>query len=121
MNNWNNANFNNSFNSPTYGAWDRPSGNILYTPSLEDALSRCNIRNTENVFFHQDKFVFYRIKVDIDGRKYWQEFSYDVPKPAEDTLPVTKADLTDVVERIKRIEDYVFQDVEVIPNEQSNG
>lgn len=102
MNNWN--------NQYSYNSWDRPSTNIQYTPSLEDALSRCNTRNTENVFFHQDRAVFYRIKVDQDGRKYWQEFAYDVPKPAEDTLPVMKADLTEIVERIKRIEDYVFQD-----------
>jgi hypothetical protein len=106
MNNWNNQ----------YG-WNIPTSNIQYCTGLEEALSRCNTRNTENVFFHQDKLVFYRIKVDEYGKKYWQEFEYNVPKPAETEIPATRADLTDIVERIRRIEEYVFQDVEVTKNE----
>lgn len=112
MNSWN--------NQYGYNNWDRPSTNIQYVTSLEEALSRSNIRGSENVYFHQDQQVFYRIRVDTDGRKYWQEFAYSTPKPSEDTTPVVKSDLTDIVERLQRIENYVFQPVEV-SNEQSNG
>ena len=104
MNSWNNSNFNTPYGTaPSYGSpWERPMTNIEYVTSLEEALSRTNQRNVEKVYFHQDAPIFYRIKVDSDGKKYWQEFTYDTPKPAEDTLPATKADLTDIVERIKR-------------------
>ena len=112
MNNWN--------NQYSYNNWDRPSTNIQYVTSLEEALSRSNMRGSENVYFHQDQQVFYRIRVDADGRKYWQEFAYSTPKPSEDNTPVVKSDLTDIVERLQRIENYVFQPVEV-SNEQSNG
>lgn len=112
MNNWN--------NQYGYNNWDRPSTNIQYVTSLEEALSRSYTRGSENVYFHQDQQVFYRIRVDADGRKYWQEFTYSTPKPSEDTIPVVKSDLTDIVERLQRIENYVFQPVEV-SNEQSNG
>lgn len=110
------------WNNPySYNSWDNPSSNIRYCTSLEEALSHCNIRNTENVFFHQDLPIFYRIKVDFDGKKYWQELEYGAPKVNESATPVVKADLTEIVERIQRIENYVFQDVGVVPNEQSNG
>ena len=112
MNNWN--------NQYSYNNWDRHSTNIQYVTSLEEALSRSYTRGSENVYFHQDQQVFYRIRVDADGRKYWQEFAYNAPKSSEDATPVVKADLTDIVERLQRIENYVFQPVEV-PNEQSNG
>ena len=118
MNTWNNANFNNSFNSSPYGAWDRPSGNIQYTPSLEDALSRCNIRNTENVIFHQDQQIFYRIKVDQDGRKYWQGFQYG-PIAQIDNTPVVRQDLIRLEDRLKAIENTLFNGGS--NDEQSNG
>lgn len=113
MNNWNNQ-------YSGYG-WDRPVSNVQYCASLEDALSRCNRPNTENVFFHQDLPIFYRIKVDFDGKKYWQALEYTEPKPNEGSVPVVKSDLTEIVERLQRIENYVFQDVGVNSNEQSNG
>ena len=40
---------------------------ITYVTSLEEALSKCNNRNTESVYFRQDLPIFYRIKVDNDG------------------------------------------------------
>ena len=101
--------WNNGYNSFT--------GNIVYVTSLEDALSRNNMPNTENVYFHQDKFTFYRVKVDWDGRKYWQEFSYDAPKQVDRT-PVSKQDLSVLEERIKNIENMLGKGVNY---EQSNG
>lgn len=115
MNNWNN----NNFSSPLYGStWDRPNTNITYVTSLEEALSRSNMRNSENVYFHQDLALFYRIKVEQDGRKYWQEFQYSQPKPVDNT-PVVKQDLVDLEGRIKQLENLLFK--EVSSNEQSDG
>lgn len=113
MNNWNN--YNNSYGS--YGSRYPSNTNVQYVTSLEEALSRSNTPNTENVYFHQDAQIFYRVKVDYDGRKYWQEFSYDGVKTPENNKPITQADLTNIVERLNRIEEYVFQEVEVPPNE----
>ena len=106
MNSWN--------NQYSYNSWDRPVTNMQYCTSLEEALSRCNRPNTENVFFHQDQPIFYRIRVEVDGRKMWQGFRYDSLQPDKPEQPLTRADLTELVERVTRIEDYVFQD----PNEE---
>lgn len=94
------------------------SSNIIYVTSLEEALNR-NRPGTENTYFHQDKQIFYRVKTEYDGRKFWQEFEYNTPASVENNLPVTRQDLTEIVERIRRIEDYVFQPE--VPDEQSNG
>lgn len=66
--NWNNNAFYDS----------QPSGNIVYVTSPEEALMRSNNRGTENVYFDQSKPVFYRVKVDFDGRKSWAPFTYNV-------------------------------------------
>lgn len=109
MNNWN--------NQYGYSNWDRPITNAQYCTGIEEALSRCNRPNTENIFFHQDQPIFYRIKVEMDGKKMWQGFKYDVLQPDSSDQPLTRSDLTDIVERIKRIEDYVFQDPSEVHNE----
>ena len=111
MNSWN--------NQYGYNNWDRPITNIQYCTSLEEALSRCNTPNTENVFFHQDQMLFYRIKVERDGRKYWQGFSY-LPNEAVDNTPVSRQDLLNFDNRLKTIENLLFRK-ENVNDEQSNG
>ena len=98
--------------------WDRPVSNIQYCASLEDALSRCNRPNTENVFFHQDLPIFYRIKVDFDGKKYWQDFMYSSNQI--DNTPVVKQDLKCFEDRLNAIENILFRKESEI-DEQSNG
>lgn len=109
MNNWNNQY---SYN------WDGHVSNIQYCTSLEEALSHCNMRGTENVFFHQDQQIFYRIKVEQDGRKYWQGFQYG-PINHIDNTPVVKQDLTQFENRLAAIENLLFKGVN--NNEQSDG
>lgn len=104
MNNWNNF-----YPSNNWPDLNRINTNISYVTSLEEALSRSNTKNSENVFFHQDLPIFYRIKVETDGRKYWQEFSYDVPKSVDNT-PVVKQDLLSFDERLKNIEKYCLKE-----------
>lgn len=110
MNTWN--------NQYSYNNWDRPSTNIQYVTSLEEALSRSNMRGTENIYFHQDQPVFYRIKVEQDGRKYWQEFTYSSNQV--DNTPVVKQDLLIFEDRLKAIENLLFKK-ENISDEQPNG
>lgn len=110
MNNWN--------NQYNYDGWDRPISNIQYCTSLEEALSRCNIRGMENVFFHQDQQIFYRIKVEQDGRKYWQGFQYG-PLTQIDNTPVVRQDLVTFEDRLKVIENLLFKGE--VNNEQSDG
>jgi hypothetical protein len=104
-------------NQYRYSSWDRQTTNIQYVTSLEEALSRSNIRSSENVYFHQDQPIFYRIKVEPDGRKYWQEFPYGSPKQVDNT-PVVKQDLIDLEGRIKCLENLLIKEVS---DEQSNG
>lgn len=107
------------WNPDTYNSWNTPNTNIEYVTSLEEALSRCNMRNIEKVFFHQDKNIFYRIRVDFDGKKYWQALEYNSPSAVEDTSPVTRADLTEIVSRLTKLEKHVYQPE--VSNEQSDG
>lgn len=110
MNNWN--------NQYGYNNWDRPSTNIQYVTSLEEALSRSYARGSENVYFHQDQQVFYRVRVDADGRKYWQEFMY--ASNQIDNTPVVKQDLKYFEDRLSTIENLLFRK-ENSTNEQSDG
>lgn len=110
MNNWG--------NQYGYNNWDRPSTNIQYVTSLEEALSRSNMRGSENVYFHQDQQIFYRVKVDYDGRKYWQEFTYSSNQI--DNTPVVKQDLKYFEDRLNTIENLLFRK-ENSTNEQSDG
>ena len=107
-------NWNNQY---TYNNWDRPVSNIQYVTSLDEALSRSNMRGTENVYFHQDQPVFYRIKVEQDGRKYWQEFGYSSNQV--DNTPVVKQDILNFENRLCAIENLLFKKENL--NEQSNG
>lgn len=96
--------------------WNVPvNTNKIYVTSLEDALSRMAVRGSEMVYFHQDANEFYVVKTDMDGRKTWMGFMYDIPN--QDTnLPATKADVKTLLERIEKLENK-----EVASNAQSDG
>ena len=110
MNNWN--------NQYSYNNWDRPSTNIQYVTSLDEALSRSNVRGSENVYFNQDQPIFYRVKVEHDGRKYWQEFMYSSNQI--DNTPVVKQDLLGLEGRLTTLENLLLKK-ENVTDEQSNG
>ena len=95
--------------------------NIIYVTSPEEALMKTNQRNCEAVYFHQDKPIFYRVKVDADGRKMWQSFNYGPPNP-DLTTPATKAELVEIVERLQRLESrFTIPATEVNTDGESNG
>lgn len=107
MNNFNNFGTSqwNAANNYNYGY--QSSTNVTYVTSLEEALFRANQRNSEMVFFHQDQAIFYRVKVDDEGKKFWAQFFYgkDVP---ETNAPVTKGDLQGIEERLKVLEEKLL-------------
>lgn len=123
MNNYNigyqQGNYNVGFNSPL-----RLSTNIIFVTSLEEALSKTTERPSDMMYFHQDKNEFYRVKVDMDGRKSWATFPYSSPNPDENT-PATKADIQLLVSRIEALEaakeSKPKKKKEVNDNAESNG
>lgn len=77
--------------------------NIVYVTSPEEALMRSNIRNSDIVYFDQDKNMFYRVKVDMDGKKSWATFMFNLPDSSENA-PATKADIQQLSDRITELE-----------------
>lgn len=99
-NNWNQSRPFNTFAQPMQ---PRPNTNAIFVTSLEEALIKTDQRNSDMIYFNQDKNEFYRIKVDLEGRKSWAIFTYTAPNQ-EDNAPVTKADLLPLIVRIEALE-----------------
>lgn len=91
-----------------------PMTNVTFVTSLEEALYRASSKNTDMVFFHQDRPVFYRIKIDNDGRKSWAEFNYSTQSQNENSY-VTQSEFRTLSERLAAIEASLTK--EVISNE----
>lgn len=117
------------YNNPTnnnnwYGAYiphdsyTRHDTNVEYVTSLEEALMRTNAYPSDKVFFHQDRPIFYRVKVDAYGKKSWAEFEYGNPNNAV-AMPATQSDLKALSDRISALEDKLKQ--EAPANEKPNG
>lgn len=126
MNNFNN--FNVPYGTSQFGqnSWNQPVGpgypqidtNLIFVTGLDEALHLSNRRGSDRVYFHQDKDEFYRVKVDMEGRKTWFTFSYTAPNPDAST-PATKADLSALVARLEVLEQKFV--TEVPQNGESNG
>ena len=75
--------------------------NVSLVTSLEEALIKSTVRGSDMVHFHQSKDVFYRIRVDWDGRKYWKEIPYgDI---VDNSSQVTRAEFDQLVERVNAL------------------
>lgn len=91
MDNWQ------QYNQPyDYGRYNNITGNAVFVTSLEEAIMRTTARNSDMVYFHQDLPIFYRIKVDMEGKKYWQEMQYS---------PKTNNAVTNSDDRFKNIDE----------------
>lgn len=94
----------NSYGMPNVpNNWNNQFSNVSFVASLDEALARCNSFNSDMVYFHQDQPVFYRVKVDMYGKKTWAQFAYSVPNP-DDSIPVTKSDLQSILQRLENLE-----------------
>lgn len=101
----------NSFNSFN----NRNLSNIIMVTSLEEALYRTTERGSDMLYVHQTEPVFYRVKVENDGRKTWSEYPYNVPS-ANDTRPVTKSEFDALLEKVSALEKKLCTEA---TNEQS--
>ena len=77
--------------------------NIIRVTSLEEAVMRTTARNSDMVYFDQDRDVFYRVRVDWDGKKSWAEFQFTLPAQA-DTTPLTREELKPILTRLETLE-----------------
>lgn len=111
-----------NYSNTMYGQnFNQPITNVVYVTSLDEALMKTTNRNSDMIYFDQDKDVFYRVKVDYDGRKTWAQFNYTVPNNKEN-IPATKADIDYLLTKIERLEQKVSIEVEVENNNvQHNG
>ena len=76
--------------------------NISLVTSLEEALIKSTVRGSDTVHFHQSKDVFYRIRVDWDGRKYWKEIPYG-DTVMGNTDFVTRKEFTELVDKVNAL------------------
>lgn len=90
--------------------------NVYKVTSLEEAIMKSNMRPSETVYFHQTKNEFYNVRVDINGNKSWQTFSYNVPNIVEN-VSISKADFDALAARIAALENRL----EVPSNVEPNG
>ena len=81
----------------------RLNTNAIFVTSLDEALIKTDMCNSDMIYFNQDKNEFYRIKTDLEGRKSWAVFSYTIPNQ-DDNVPATKADFVGLVARIEALE-----------------
>lgn len=110
-NQYQNNQFQNDMSSyPSYNSSSRLDNfnttNIVKVTSLDEAIMRTVVRPSDMVYFNQGKDEFYNVRVDMNGNKSWQTFTFTVPNNDED-LPVRKSDLAVFDERLKVLEDKI--------------
>ena len=96
----------NSFNA-------QPTSNVFRVVSLEDAIMRTPSRPCDMVYFNQDRDEFYRVRVDVYGKKSWATFSFTTPEQKPST-PVTREEYEALVARVDALTGGV-------KNAESNG
>lgn len=90
------------YRPPMYNQ-NQPNTNMTFVVSLDEAIIRAGDRDADVVFFDQNRPVFYRIKVDANGVKSWQEFPYQIPNQLQNT-PASQADIQNLVTRLDELE-----------------
>jgi hypothetical protein len=90
--NWNNQNYN-----------YQPSTNIVYVTGPDEAVMRATNRGADEVFFDQSKPVFYRVKVDYDGRKSWAQFSYNADNVTPVNNSVSREDFEALAKKVEEL------------------
>ena len=101
--NWNGSGFQNNWYPSTAGMPQGMNTNVLRVTSLDEAIMKNNARGSEMVYFNQGKDEFYNIRVDANGNKTWQVFTYSIPNPNVN-MPVSRADFDALVVRFDALE-----------------
>lgn len=99
MNNYNLNQQNNQFDSYFN---NQLMSNIIRVVSLEDAVMRTPNRPCDMVYFNQDRDEFYRVSVDMYGKKTWGAFPFTSPNQ-QDIRPVTRAEYNELVAKVNTL------------------
>ena len=75
------------------------TSNIFRVVSLEDAIMRTPSRPCDMVYFNQDHDEFYRVKVDLYGKKSWATFPFTAPVQ-NTVVPVTREEYDALVAKV---------------------
>lgn len=78
------------------------TSNIFRVVSLEDAIMRTPSRPCDMVYFNQDCDEFYRVKVDLYGKKSWATFPFTSPTQNHE-MPVTRAEYDALVAKVNAL------------------
>ena len=111
---WNSTGY--SYNQPQQV---QNATNIIRVTSLEEAVMRTTTRGCDMVYFDQDRDVFYRVKVDWDGKKSWAEFQFTLPA-IQDTTPVSKTDFQALVNKVEQLE-AMFKEAQNVKSDGSDA
>jgi hypothetical protein len=102
--NWNGTpSSNNWYNTGTSVPPQSMNTNVYKVTSLDEAIMKTNARNSEMVYFNQGKDEFYCIRVDMNGNKTWQIFTYTIPNNNVN-VPVMKSEYDALVARFNALE-----------------
>ena len=93
--------------NPIYNYTSQMNTNVYRVTSLEEAIMRTTARPSDMVYFNQDKDEFYRVKVDIEGKKCWATFMFTAPKPIQ-AVPIERGEFDEIKERLRAIEDKLL-------------
>lgn len=77
--------------------------NIILVTGLDEALFRTTVRGSDMVYFNQSADVFYRVKVDYDGKKYWKEIPFGVSPQNAPMESVSRGEFDALVERVNAL------------------
>ena len=95
--------YNNYGYNPNMGFQSPMQSNAIFVTSLEEAIMKTVDRPSDMIYFNQNGEYFYRVKVDLDGRKSWAQYKYSLPDQNVEA-PVTRADILNLENRLKDIE-----------------
>ena len=102
-----------------YPTQSNTNTNTIFVTSLEEAIMQTTARPSDMVYFNQNGEYFYRVKVDVDGRKSWAQYKYSLPDQNVEA-PVTRADILNLESRLKDIESKL-QNKEVSVNAEKSS
>lgn len=108
----------NWYTQPQYDGFGNT--NVYKVTSLEEAIMKSNMRPSETVYFHQTKNEFYNVRVDVNGNKVWQTFTYSTPD-STGNAQIIRSDFDALAARVKALEDIYIVNKEGSDNAQSNG
>ena len=80
-----------------------PFTNVAYVTSLEEALIRTTQFGSDMIYFNQDKNEFYRIRVEMDGRKSYLVFTYTLPNSVQPTEALTLEGLATRIGKLEKL------------------